>query len=74
MEKSASRAKVYFIMQKKPHVDNLSRISSRENTEHVIQTKISYVIYNNHQGVTYILEAPVCTVISLNQHGVKYKL
>ena len=40
----------------------------------VIQTKISYVIYDNHQGVTHILETPVCIIISLSQHSVKYNL
>ena len=61
-------------MQKKPHADNLSRISSREKYSACNPKKTPYVIYDNHQGVTHILEAPVCIAISLSQHSVKYKL
>ena len=63
-----------FLKQKKPHADNLSRISSREKYSACNPNKTPCVIYDNHQGVTHILEAPVCIAISLSQHSVKYKL
>ena len=75
MKKSASKVKFYYIMQKKPHVDNLWRSYARENSSTYNPNKISSAAYDNFQDVSHILAASKSTyIISLSQYSIKHKV